>query len=124
MKPKWLSWHLVPCPDYALCLTDAQFRAKLKELGVTDDLVFTSKDASTHTFEKGRDVTCIVTLRDNPEFSGIQVAAILVHEAVHVWQTVRSMMGEEAPSSEFEAYSIQSIAQGLMGEYARLKGLK
>lgn len=33
---------------------------------------------------------------------------------VHIWQEVRTMMNEKEPSIEFEAYSIQKIAQDLM----------
>ncbi|KCY47724.1 hypothetical protein J715_3367 [Acinetobacter baumannii 1571545] len=42
---------------------------------------------------------------------------LLLHEAVHVWQKVKKLMGEKEPSSEFEAYSIQSIAQDLFKMY-------
>lgn len=43
----------------------------------------------------------------------IEVYGLLLHEAVHVWQKVKKLMGEKEPSSEFEAYSIQAIAQDL-----------
>ena len=56
-----------------------------------------------------------------PHLSGVQIAAMLVHEAVHVWQTIRRSIGETSPSSEFEAYSIQHIAQELMSRYVELK---
>jgi len=35
-----------------------------------------------------------------------------------VWQEYSSRIGETNPSSEFEAYSIQAIAQRLMTAYA------
>ncbi|MDC4442181.1 hypothetical protein OHV35_01985 [Acinetobacter baumannii] len=43
----------------------------------------------------------------------IQVYGLLLHEAVHIWQIVKRRMGEREPSVEFEAYSIQAIAQDL-----------
>jgi hypothetical protein len=49
--------------------------------------------------------------------TGLQVAALLVHEAVHVWQLFRESIGEHGPSKEFEAYSIQAISQRLMERY-------
>jgi hypothetical protein len=47
----------------------------------------------------------------------LQVYGLLLHEAVHVWQIVKRRMGEREPSVEFEAYSIQSIAQDLFEMY-------
>ncbi|MBJ9481174.1 hypothetical protein [Acinetobacter baumannii] len=47
----------------------------------------------------------------------IQVHGLLLHEAVHIWQEAALVMGEENPSIEFEAYSIQAIAQDLFELY-------
>ncbi|MPS60582.1 hypothetical protein [Acinetobacter sp.] len=55
----------------------------------------------------------VVQLGDTSERNLIEVYGLLLHEAVHVWQKVKKLMGEKEPSSEFEAYSIQSIAQDL-----------
>ena len=48
---------------------------------------------------------------------------MLLHEAVHIWQIVKRRMGEREPSVEFEAYSIQAIAQDLLkcSKQVRLK---
>lgn len=46
-----------------------------------------------------------------------QVHALLVHEAVHLWQDARRVLGEKEPSAEFEAYAVQSISQRLMEAY-------
>lgn len=48
------------------------------------------------------------------------VHALLVHEAVHVWQHIKGQLGETCSIEEgyeFEAYSIQSIVYNLMVEY-------
>jgi len=45
------------------------------------------------------------------------LVGLLIHEAVHVWQNVRDLISEDRPSREFEAYSIQSIAQKLIDAY-------
>ncbi|EJB8464308.1 hypothetical protein RGO85_003495 [Acinetobacter baumannii] len=55
----------------------------------------------------------VVQLGDTSERNLIEVYGLLLHEAVHVWQKIKKLMGEREPSSEFEAYSIQAIAQDL-----------
>ncbi|WP_345868087.1 hypothetical protein [Shewanella algae] len=67
----------------------------------------------THFSGKKKETLCVVQIGDVTEHSLLQVHGLLLHEAVHIWQEVRTCMGEEKPSSEFEAYSIQAIAQDL-----------
>lgn len=55
----------------------------------------------------------VVQLGETSERKLIEIYGLLLHEAVHVWQKVKKLMGEKEPSSEFEAYSIQAIAQDL-----------
>lgn len=59
----------------------------------------------------------VVQLGDTSGRDVIEVYGLLLHEAVHLWQQVRVLMGEREPSSEFEAYSIQAIAQNLFEMY-------
>ncbi|CRX65494.1 hypothetical protein ABTF02_10115 [Acinetobacter baumannii] len=59
----------------------------------------------------------VVQLGDTSERNHIEVYGLLLHEAVHVWQKIKKLMGEREPSSEFEAYSIQAIAQDLFKMY-------
>lgn len=47
----------------------------------------------------------------------------LVHEAVHVFEAVMRDIGEDAPSEEFRAYSVQAIFEALQAEFLRLKKL-
>lgn len=79
--------------------------------------------ATTHYLGDGDDKTniCVVCLdlAQAAGREGITVAGMLVHEAVHVWQAYCERIGETRPSSEFEAYSIQIIAQRLMWDYVR-----
>jgi hypothetical protein len=113
-----MSWLAGSCPlpiKYCLAATPTVFKRRLREIGCKED--YPNSDASTMFFVNavGRH-TAIVTLRVTTQ-SGIQIAALLCHEAVHIWQQAREIMGEKTPSSEFEAYSIQRIAQDLMEQY-------
>lgn len=76
-------------------------------------------DATAHFLETSEGEVCVVvTITGHEQRTLPQVHALLVHEAVHIWQEIRSIIGEKEPSSEFEAYSIQSISQRLMESYA------
>ena len=61
-----------------------------------------------------------VCLAPGPEITGIQIAAILAHEAVHIWQLIRREIGEDKPGDEGEAYAVQHITQELLQAYADL----
>jgi len=78
--------------------------------------------ATTHFFASpdGDSFSTIVCLDNSIERPIEQIYALLVHEAVHIWQDVKELIGEKEPSSEFEAYSLQQISQNLMFAY---KGL-
>jgi hypothetical protein len=52
-----------------------------------------------------------------PEADGVDVATLLVHEAVHVVQEYFRYIGEDNPGSEIEAYAIQNVSASLMNAY-------
>ncbi len=108
--------------EYCLCTNPKQFYDLLKSLKVDEpkktNFVGQGALATTHVVTKGERVRCVVCINlDNGEPS-ISVAAILVHEAMHIWREERMVMGEKEPSSEFEAYAIQRISYNLMMKYA------
>jgi len=117
----WLNRRLVDSPVYfCLCFNEKQFKKKLKHLKVKEELAFVNcgSDATTHYFTKPDGKTAaIVCLKQNKDLKSEQHIALLVHEAVHVWQRARESIGEHEPSKEFEAYSIQSITQELLRYY-------
>lgn len=59
----------------------------------------------------------IVQIGDTKGRDLIEVHGLILHEAVHIWQRLKELMGEDSPSIEFEAYSIQAIAQDLFSMY-------
>lgn len=129
-KSNWLNRVLVQSPCHlALCLTEKQFQQKCKELKVPKsgrpEFMHTwHSHATVHFFENREDcsVAAVVCIRDMDKYSYAEVASLICHEAVHVWQAIRETLGEKNPSSEFEAYSIQNITQTLLYEYDRLSG--
>ena len=108
-------------PYLCLCTNEKAFRRALKALDVKEQVSFlgaSHADATAHTFNHpSGELACIVCIGDVSGRTGIQIASLLVHEAVHVWQQHASHIGEGSPGLESEAYAIQSIAQRLMESY-------
>lgn len=126
MKPQWLERSLVTSPVYYSLATSAEiYFGELKRLKVpTLPGKDKEPDATTNIFENENGETCcIVCLFDHTRDKN-QIFALLVHEAVHIWQEIRKSMGENEPSVEFEAYSIQRISQSLFYEYDRQRKRK
>lgn len=108
--------------NYALCLDSKKFYAQLKAKGVDDPPLFISQgfnSATTHFFEGDFSWVCLVCmdLVKSLAHTPIEIAGLLVHEAVHIWQKDCELRGEEEPSKEYEAYAIQIISQNLMWQY-------
>jgi hypothetical protein len=121
LKTRWLDRRIAaPGPFLALCLSEAEFRAALAHLKAPDVPRWCRSDAATHTFDhEGGGICCIVCLQGWEGRDPIEVAGLLVHEAVHVWQNYAENIGERYEGAEQEAYAVQSIAQELMGEFDR-----
>lgn len=124
MKRQWLDRRIAaPGPYLALCLTLKDLRAAFADLGQSPPDTLTStahSHATTWVVEaKGGWLACIVAMQDWEGRDPVEVAGLLVHEAVHVWQQYADRIGEREPGREQEAYAIQSIAQELMAEFAR-----
>lgn len=121
-RVKWLNRDLIIGPYLVLCTTEAGFERVMRHCKVPrgnwGQWVRDGANATTHELvnpEGGHvAVVCIKATTQHP----CQVAALLVHEAVHVWQYHCDRIGERNPSSEFEAYSIQAISQRLLYAYA------
>jgi hypothetical protein len=122
IKVDWRDRRIsAPGPYLCLCLTEAAFLAALADMGVKDRPSFMATPhahATTHHFDhKNGGAACIVTLSAWEGRSPIEVAGLLVHEAVHVWQRYCNHIGEHRPAAEQEAYGIQAIAQELMQSF-------
>lgn len=121
-KERWLNRQFIVGPYLAICFTEGEFRRILKKLDVPKDdwvsWINPGADATTHTLmnkDKRRAAVMCIDTSCNPD--PVAVAGLMVHEAVHVWQRHMQAIGEDEPSLEFEAYSIQAISQAFMWEY-------
>jgi hypothetical protein len=123
-KTNWLDRRIAaPGPYLALCLSEGEFNEALRSLKSKSWPTWiknTHSNATTHllTNENGGTVA-VVCIRDWEGRNPIEVAGLLVHEAVHVWQDYCAGIGEHSPGVEQEAYAVQAISQELMAEFAR-----
>ena len=123
----WLDRALVVTPfSYCLILTEKKFVRELRRLEIAQAdrpkmFGLWHSDATTHIFENRGEIaqTAIVTLRNYEDKTRPQIYAMLLHEAVHLWQHSIREYGEASPSDEFMAYGIQTIAQRLMESFER-----
>lgn len=123
---KWLDRRIAhPGPHLALCLSEKEFQAACKHLRCKNAPPWIStphSDATSHYFDGDRGLTVVVCIRGWEGRTPVEVAGLLVHEAVHVWQEYAQQIGELSPGREQEAYAVQAISQELMAEFSRLIG--
>lgn len=128
-SPRWLDRCLLPGPYLALCTTPKEYQQVCKHLKVAkadrpEFLYRDNADAAAHFFSRHKRTTAVVCISARKEHSIPQVYALLVHEAVHIWQDTKEQYGEKRPGDEVEAYAVQALAQRLMEAYARQAKLR
>jgi hypothetical protein len=126
-KHKWLDRRIsAPGPYLTLCLSEDEYDGVMHYLKVKHygSWISTPQASATshHLTNQDGNLCCIVCLGDYKSQNAVEIAGILVHEAVHVWQEYADFYGEKNPGREQEAYAVQSIAQELMAEFARRNG--
>ncbi len=129
MTLKWLDRRIAhPGPYLTLCLTEVEYLQAMKHCRIPNPGPWVSRpqaQATTHHLQNGSgEQVVVVCMRDWEGRDPIEVAGLLVHEAVHAWQEYAAQIGEHAPGAEQEAYAVQAIAQELMAEFARKVGAR
>jgi hypothetical protein len=124
VKLKWLDRRIAaPGPYLTLCLSEEEYEKAMRELKVKHFGPWVSTpqaSATTHFLSNADGNLCaVVCMREHEGRDPIEVAGLLTHEAVHIWQEYADFYGETVPGREQEAYAIQSIAQELLAEFAR-----
>lgn len=126
--PDWLDRSLTVCAYYyCLCVSEREFFAEVERMEVERKdfpCYFTGPNghATTHYWiHKGKPCAIVcLDLEISLNYEPTQVAALLVHEAVHIWQRHAAYIGSHNDhGDEEEAYAIQNIAQALMENYAK-----
>lgn len=123
---KWLDrTAMPPLPYYTLCTDADSFARVLKEIKIPEtakpSFYFGSFDASVSILYEHKKTFCIVKICKigAKKRKPIDVACLLVHEAVHIAQEYWRSHFEKNPAEEQMAYVIQHISQQLMTEYER-----
>ena len=123
-RAQWIERCLIDSPYHiGLCTTRKQFKNEMRRLKVPKlsrpDFVTDGKNGTVHQLQsKKGDLICIVCV-DIKEQHKIEIIGLFIHEAVHVWQSIKEEIGDNEASKDFEAYSIQIIAQRLIDKYRK-----
>lgn len=116
---KWLDRELIRNPFYmCLCKDEKSFHRAMRHLKIAKpwaQWVTDGKDARVHWVESNQGKQCvIICVKGWRKRTRIEIDGLLIHESVHIWQWIKSELNESEPSKEFEAYSVQHLAQTLI----------
>lgn len=122
----WIDRTLIESPFcIGLCQTEKQFYKELKRLNIPKEECPNwisedeRKDGCVWHFKESNGIgrCCIVCIKKNKNSTPDGIVGLLIHESVHIWQRFKHDINETNPSPEFEAYTIQRIAQNLISAY-------
>jgi hypothetical protein len=104
-----------------MATNEKDFYKEMQRLRVpySNGFVSPGASASVKFFDQGGKSMAIICIdrKSHKKTSWRHVVSVLTHEAVHVWQEAKRVMGVELIDDEIEAYSIQWIAQMALLEY-------
>lgn len=101
--------------------SEAAWKKEMKLFKLSEPYPTTSGRVTFLENKEGKCV-CLVTINEEWDNDGIAISCLLAHETVHVFQTICKEMGEENPSPEFEAYSVQYILHHLLEAFYETRG--
>jgi len=116
---------LVYNPIYlSFAFTEKDYLEELKRLKIKVVINWLGEngDACVHSFHNGKgkeyNIVC-VNHKKTLKWPIQDVYALLVHEMVHAFQNYKEYVGEDKPSDEFEAYSIQNLCTNAFYAYKK-----
>lgn len=109
-----------------LTINEKSYAKEMKRMSISDPSPWLVNDsfATTHAFnpmsgeEKGKHIIIICIKKNLTRFGAY---GLLVHEAVHVMQTIKEIMREDKIGNEMEAYATQGISSFLWDTYEKMK---
>jgi hypothetical protein len=119
---KWVTTSLLYSTYIGVCFNENDFYKELRRLKIKpsnwSNWLSDGALATTHFFDspKGNNIA-IVCIPIYPDKDGVEVAALLVHEGVHVLQDYFEYIGETEPGKETQAYAMQAISEQLLRAY-------
>jgi hypothetical protein len=111
-------------PKMVLCLNQQEYDQVMKEVNSYSSVYLPkSKNACVRIFDdpEGNELF-IICLDAAKDVTVMDMVGLIVHETVHVFQSKCANMGEDHPSSEFQAYGIQNLFLTILEAYLEKKG--
>ena len=108
--------------SYCLVVSEEEYKKTMGYLRIEDPnfwLLNDHSDGCAH-FVQCADGSHAVVVAMKKDANPVKVLGLIAHEAVHIWQKVRELIGESQPSAEFEAYTVQRIVMNLHDKYLEL----
>ena len=112
------SLELFPYPTtVVLCLTKENWDGIKSELKCTDEDFLAGAGACMRSHGYHAVVCHDATVDHEPE----EHAGLLTHELTHCWQKLLKDIGEDEPSDEFMAYTLQALVQWALLELKKVR---
>ena len=111
-KVVWLDKGWLPV-YIGFCPTEKAWHREMRRMNVMGS-PYPASDGCSTRFKTGTGKDCVIVCVN--ERFGVDscrhgLVGLIVHECTHAWRYILNAIGEDVPSSEFEAYSMQSITQ-------------
>ncbi len=87
---------------------------RLKNVRDIPPFIVVGSNATTHFVINNFETMCVICIRPDIHLTRLEIDALIVHEAVHIWQEINL---KYKASGEVEAYAIQAITLQLLEDF-------
>lgn len=100
------------------CPSEKAWNDTLKEYKIKEEPYPTSHGRCTYLVNNiSGDEVILLTINPKDTTSPLEIVGLIIHESVHAFDFICESIGEEKPSTELKAYSVQAIAQEMINAY-------